>query len=75
MKSLSGCVCGCVRVWGGPVVHLCSRVPGCGQRGVDDHVHRHQVGHRVVGGPHGPKNALPGLVITREGKEELHAEK
>ena len=60
---------GCARV--GPVVHLCSRVPGGRQCGVDDHVHRHQVRHRVVGGPHGPQDALTGLVNMREGMRDM----
>lgn len=49
-----------------PVEPLWTRVPSCGQRGVDDHVHRHQVSHCIIGCPHCTQDALTSLDEAKE---------
>lgn len=41
------------------------RVPASSQRQVDDHVHRDQISHCIVAGPHGAQDALPRLITQQ----------
>lgn len=46
-------------------------VPASSQGQVDDYVHRNQVGHRVIVGPHGAQDALTRLEQEVKGSSVL----
>lgn len=48
-----------------PAARLRSGVPRRSQRGVDDHIHRHQVGHGIVRRSHRAQDSFPGLQRSR----------